>query len=463
MTEINENSSAIAASADERSLTLSLLAAFLSVLSCIMAVFWSVVEMLGGGQLLSQLPAAAALAAATADFALIHILLRNRRPLLLLLIIELLISAVTVCLLHYAYELSDTAKALELSAAWVTAVNVLIGIAILLALLFQLKWEIKPFREEALMLLLQTVLAMGIFMLWISGQLNAATEWTYVLFLDAALLVFARIMAKASGLGAQKSGHKNGFGMRGGLTAGIAAAFALLAAIAVFFTEPLGRALMYVYNKLEFILIGAAELLGRILTFLFSFNRIRSDESVSTSGGSGNMEEYVPTGEHNTDILRIIVTVIFAALILMLVLVLLKLLLQITVGTGIKAVRKRSSMIEQHGSFWEQLKALVKELRQRIHARFLLRRHSNSVAALIVYIEKRTRRSEKLHRRQGESLRSFLLRLADCTEETEEKLAAALRSFADKADSAYYGRNKQLLEDFEEGEKLRSLIKNFNL
>lgn len=463
MTDINENSSAIVASADERSLTLSLLAAFLSVLSCIMAVFWSVVELVGGGQLLSQLPAAAVLAAATADFALIHILLRNRRPLLLLLIIELLISAVTVGLLHYVYELSDTAKALGLGAGWVTAVDILIGTAVIIALLFQLKCEIKQFREETLMLLLQTVLAMGIFMLWISGQLNAATEWTYVLFLDAALLVFARIMAKASGLGAQRNGRKNGFGMRGGLTAGIAAAFALLAAIAVFFTEPLGRVLMYVYNKLEFILIGAAELLGRILTFLFSFNRIRSDESASTSGGSGNMEEYVPTGEHNTDILRIIVTVIFAALILMFVLVLLKLLLQITVGTGIKAARKRSSMIEQHGSLWEQLKALVKELRQRIHAHFLLRRHSNSVAALIVYIEKRTRRSEKLRRRQGESLRSFLLRLADCTEETEEKLAAVLRSFADKADSAYYGRNKQLLEDFEEGEKLRSLIKNFNL
>lgn len=463
MTDINENSSAIVASADERSLTLSLLAAFLSVLSCIMAVFWSVVEMVGGGQLLSQLPAAAVLAAATADFALIHILLRNRRPLLLLLIIELLISAVTVGLLHYVYELSDTAKALGLGAGWVTAVDILIGTAVIIALLFQLKCEIKQFREETLMLLLQTVLAMGIFMLWISGQLNAATEWTYVLFLDAALLVFARIMAKASGLGAQRNGRKKGFGMRGGLTAGIAAAFALLAAIAVFFTEPLGRVLMYVYNKLEFILIGAAELLGRILTFLFSFNRIRSDESASTSGGSGNMEEYVPTGEHNTDILRIIVTVIFAALILMFMLVLLKLLLQITVGTGIKAARKRSSMIEQHGSLWEQLKALVKELRQRIHAHFLLRRHSNSVAALIVYIEKRTRRSEKLRRRQGESLRSFLLRLADCTEETEEKLAAVLRSFADKADSAYYGRNKQLLEDFEEGEKLRSLIKNFNL
>lgn len=463
MTEINENSSAIAASADERSLTLSMLAAFLSLLSCIIAMFWSVVEMLGGGQLLSQLPAAAVLAAATADFALIHILLRNRRPLLLLLIIELLISAVTVWLLHYVYELSDTAKALGLGAGWVTAVDILIGTAIIISLIFQLRCEVKQFREETLMLFLETVLVMGIFMLWISGQLNAATEWTYVLFLDAALLVFARIMAKASGLGAQRSGHKNGFGMRGGLTAGIAAAFALLAAIAVFFTEPLGRAMMYVYNKLEVILRAAGNIFAKIILLITSSNRTQVDAPASTSGGSGNMEEYVPTGEHNTDIIRMIVTVIFAALILMFVLILLKLLLQITVGTGIKAVRKRSSMIEQHGSFWEQLKAFVKELRQRIHAHFLLRRHSNSVAALIVYIEKRTRRSEKLHRRQGESLRSFLLRLADCTGETEEKLATVLRSFADKADNAYYGRNKQLLEDFEEGEKLRTLIKNFNL
>jgi len=434
----------------------SLLMAALAQVTLVLGFSWSALALFGAGHLLTQVPPAAALGAAAASFACLQLLLRNRRPLLVLLAADVVLAALSVWSLCRIFGLEEAAAAAGLGAGWCTAVRVLLCGGILLALFSQLKWTAGKFDDGTMMLQLQILLLSGAMQIWMADQLELEPGWAAATFLMAAGLLAGQVAAKTSGLHGGTGGRKNGLSAFLGRSGPVAAALAfcgLAVGSAVAFAEPVGQAVSRGYDMAEGLITGIMMLVAKVLRFLFLRNRTRVDEDMSYSGstGTGDME-YVPVEEHNLDIFRILFHIICIALILIVVVALVRLLLQVTIGKGISLARKRSSRTVQDGTFREQIQAMVRELRQRFHAWSLLRRNPSSIAAMIVWLERETGRSEELRRRPGETLRVFLLRLADGS---EDAAASALRALADEADLACYSRDGRLMADFAGGGILR--------
>jgi len=440
----------------------AMLMAVLAQVTLVLGISWNGLALLGAGHLLAQVPPSAVLLAAAACFAFGLLVMRNRRPLLVLITADLLLTAGSVLGLGRIFSLKEAAAADGFGSSWAAAVSVIMGAGILLGLLFQLKWTAGRFADQTMVLQLQVLLVSGALQIWMADQLGLKADWAMPTFLMAAGLLAGLTAAKTSGLRSGGGGKGTGLAARTGPAAAVLIFCTLVAGGAAAFAEPVGQAVSRGYQMVEGILLAGVNLIGNIMKFLFLRNRVRLDAGTSASeSGSGEGMEYLPTEEHDMEFFRVIFHIICILLILFVVFSIIRLLLQVTVGRGISLARKRSSRIQQDGTLWEQLLAAVKELRQRIRARRLLAKHPSSVAALVVWLEERTRSSEALRRQSGETLRSFLLRLADFAENQDAEIlsgrqtAAALFSLADAADRACYSPDGGLLDDFEESGLVR--------
>lgn len=454
----------------------SLLVASLAQTVMLLACFWVIAVLFGAGHLLQQVPAAAVLAAAAGCFAASHLLLRNRRPLLFLLAADVLLAAGAALTLRKIFGLEGAA------GGWLTAITIFLAAGILLGLLCQLKWESGRFSDTVMTVQLQALFVIGMMQLWIADQMQCGRRWIVMTFLMAAGLLAGLVAAKVSGL---RSGSGHGLLTRSAPVAAALAFCGLVIGGAAAFAEPVGRAVSQAYNLAEGVLAAFMTLVAKVLSFLFMRNRVRLDQGASTADGTGTGDmEFVPTENGNGEFFRTLFHIVCIIAFIMIAVAAIRLLLQVTVGTSISLVRKRHSRVEQDGTLWERFQAFCKELQQRIHARKILRQHPSSVAAMIVWLEDRCSRSEELRRKPGETLRVFLLRLADwisgqneagglhspaenepasrseedsCCE--ERTLAAnALRNLADAADRACYSRQGDLLAEFAESGIIRAFF-----
>ena len=425
----------------------SMLMAVWAQITLVLGFSWSVMALLGAGHLLSQVPPAAVLASAAAGFALVQLLLRNRRPLLLLIGVDVAAAAAIVMGLCRIYGAESGAVKLVMSAA------------VLLGLLSQLKWTAGRFTDSALMVLIQVLLVSGLLQIWMADQLACRADWAVATFLMTAGLLVGITIFKLSGLRGIDAGKKSGLGILALPAAGAVAFCGLIAGAAAIFAEPAGKIISRGYNLAEAVLTALMNVIGNVIKFLFLRNRIRLDESaVSAVDGGGESLEYVPSVERDLDFFRILFHAVCILLLLILVAAVIRMLLQITIGKGIGLVRRHSSRIEQDGTFMERLKAAIRRMRQHIRARKILRRNPDSVAAMIVWLENRTNGSEELRRKTGETLRAFLLRLAAQTDGTDaagKSASDALHHLADAADRACYSKDGVLLADFAESGILR--------
>ena len=343
-------------------------------------------------------------------------------------------------------------------SVWMT---VGLGLILTLSQVSQLRWEAGRFRDQGMALQLQILILLSVCQIWLANQMGIEASQIPVMFFFCLLLLCALVISKISGIQAKK--ERKASLSRIGITAGVLVAGSTLAAGTAMAVEPVGNFFIGVYGHLRGILAAVVYGFGRIIQFFFTGSKVRLDEQAESSSSSG-METGDSTAggvEFDLDIFRLFFHIIMIGLAVVLFIGLLRLLLRLTVGSRIRRVAGTKGSGEEQLPLW---KTLLKEIRlwfDRTKAKMILRKHPDSIGALIVFLERRCRRNEALCRRPGETLRQFLNRLAVYEKEKEdeggkEALLSALERLADAADRACYGKNGNILDSFPESQMIRT-------
>lgn len=404
----------------------ALFAAAVGQLTAVMGTLWAVIALFGGTKgaaVFDQVPPVVLWAALAVCFAALHLLLRKPRPLLCLIAVCLVLAAAMAAVLGKAF-VTGADGADGVSGADGAYSDILAGVvvgcfgaALMITMLFQLRWETGRFKDSTLLVQMQILLLIGVCQIWLADQLEIETTWIFPSFGAAALVLCGALVSKTSGLKDEKTG-KGGPLRRGLLMGGAVAGCGLTAILAAGLAEPVGSAIASGYGAAKGILSWLLTGLGKILGFLFTRNKVRLDEAAQSGGDDGTAAagQMMAESGGDGDFFRTVFHIIILALLAFLAFVIVRALLRLAVGAGRRAVQKRGRTIEKDGTLRERIMDWIKNLKQTLRAKRILRRHPDSVAALLVELEARCRRDSDLMRRPGETARQFLTRLAEFTE-----------------------------------------------
>ncbi len=422
----------------------SLLAACLGRITLAEGFLWTVMALFGGQEQVALLQPGPVLAAGAAGFLLNHLLLRKDRSLLLMILLNLVLAAAGGWL----------------AGARSAAAGICAGIGLALGLFSLLYWEIRQFRDEAMMIQFQILLVAAVWELWFSGQLDVRSEWIPVTFLMAGANLGGITVSKISGLSSAADTGRRGLPGKVGLAAAVVLLCGLICGGALLLAEPVGAAVSSGYGAAEGVLRTVLMGFAAAVAFLFRGKKIRVDGSMTEAGnGAGEAGMFDAADGGGLDFFLILFYCAIGAVLIMLLVTLIRALVQITVGAARRTGRKRSAWEAADGTLRERIWAFFQEVKQLIHARKLLRQNPSSVAALLVFLEAKCVRNRQLRRQPGETVRSFLCRLADYAEGKQPGMREILLGLADRADMACYGRDGNLLLPCEESEAIRSFFR----
>ena len=433
----------------ERNNGSTLAAACLARLVITESIYWTGVGLFSGAAY-SELCPLWILLSAFCGMAVNHVLLRGRRNLLGMLVLNLFLAAAGALAAGWLCGMKP--QTAELAAAW--AAGTFLGLGC--CFFSQIGWLTGRFKENRLMVQLQILLVLLAWQLWFSGQMNLSSRWPAYTVAMCVLLAAASVRDKISGLRvADETGWQNG---RPAVLLVSSLLLASAAAGAFLLAQPVGLAVESSFDTAGAVFRTLLEIFVSVILFFYGGNRMQVDSSGTVSDAAGGLEILEQHSGGNADIFLFLFYGAVLALAGMLVWTFLQFLRRLAIGNIHRVSGQRNRRQKQNGSFLQQLRWMVQEIRQHWHARCVFRQNPSSIAALVVWLEARCSRQEVLCRKEGETLYQFLNRLADSVPEQEET-SAALRNLAIQADQACYGREKNLLAAFAEADKIREFAK----
>lgn len=309
-----------------------------------------------------------------------------------------------------------------------------------LTFFFLIRKEMKGLQDNTLIIQFQAMAAAAAWQIWIGGQLDLSLPWIPWTFAGMALLILAMLNSKTSGLRSSDTGS-------GKISA--LAVFLLLGTagvLAVFLAEPAGHAA----EKVILFFAGGAEIMLTGLVRLLQMlpkgkgGGAAADSSDMLQQMAGGEDGMGTTGGGAAQIILLLLVICMAGATVYGLIHLIRHLAGRRTGTPVKAMT---------GS----LKSVNLHIGRTLKGYWILLRHPDSIAALLVRLERQCARKRGLRRRQDETVREFLIRLAEQADASQQEGAEALRRLAEGADFACYGKEGRLLEFWEDSEIIRNL------
>ncbi len=357
------------------------LTASVGQVSLFMGGFWILAALFGGkaGAALFELtPPLLMWVAVVLSFIILRLLLRRDRSLLLVLAIEAALTGGMLWFIEAVYHVGNP------------LIHGLYGIGLIGVMLLQLRWQVKRLGDNTLVFQLQLLLLIALCQIWLAGELEIGSNWLGFIFGTVAVVLWGLLLSKSSGLRKAEDPDQSRPSGLGGMGLGLVAAAGCGTVLigAAVFTQPIGKAVAasydYVKGGFMWLMTGIAKVLG----FLFTRNQVRLDEgAASGTGESGaGAGELAAETAGDSNLFRTMFHVIVIGLVILLAVSLIRLLLNITVGAYQSAGNKRKRRLEQDGNLWERLAAAFGRMQQRVRSWWILRRHPDSIEALLVWL-----------------------------------------------------------------------------
>ena len=362
----------------ERHSIFSLFCAAIAQLALMAGLLWAgamiFVESIGS-EAFNGIPPYALLLAGLLCFFVTHLFLKKGGNAVLLLLLDGVLIAGAVWLINVFYQVGNT------------VLLIFCVISLVFSVLCQIKWEIGTFRDATMMMQLQVCFLIAGLQIWLGSQLQMYTVWTDAVFFSVFLLLCGLLASKLAGIQSEKEGGKVGVGKAGiyAIFAGGAALFIVLIGVVV---EPVGKFFIRFYQWIDGFLNMILTGIGRVLQFFFARNRVRLDESEAGTSDATTGDGAGGGGfDGDLDVFRIIFHGIILCLILLLIFGLLRLLFGMTLGAKRK-IRSKTGVAAGSVNLWERFLLFIREIMVRIRVGKVLRKNKESVAALLIYLEK---------------------------------------------------------------------------
>lgn len=309
-----------------------------------------------------------------------------------------------------------------------------------LTFFFLIRKGMKGLQDSTLTIQFQAMAAAAAWQIWIGGQLDLSLPWIPWTFAGMALLILAMINSKTSGLRSSDTGS-------GKISA--LAVFLLLGTagvLAVFLAEHAGHAaektILFFAGGAEIILTGMVRLLQMLPKGKGGGTAVDAPDILQQM--TGGEEGMGMTGGGAAQVILLLLIICMAGGAVFGLIHLIRHLAGRRTEVPVKAMTGSLKLVNLH-------------IGRSLKGYWVLLRHPNSIAALLVRLERQCARKRGLRRRRDETVREFLIRLADQTDASRTEGADALRRLAEGADFACYGKEGRLLEPWEDSETIRNL------
>ncbi len=376
------------------------------------------------------------------------LILKKERPVFVPVAVDILMAAVLYGGLNYFFY-GDSFR-----------ICFMMCLCIICGVLVQIYREMQGCGDETLIHMSQVLLGTAVIQLVAADYMGVRPGWAVWTGILAAACLSGALSVKHSGI--KKTEKNNTSAAEMISVAGAAGVLTVVSAAAVLTAGPLSRAVTWAFDGA---VNGVKAVLGAVysvLAWLSEKMKPKMAAGFEEGYGFGGQEEWEEPeyGEIDPEMAKVLFAVILVAVAAIGVWQLWQVLsarnrvMKPVKMTAAVKIRGKVDLLQYLVQLWTEFSIVVR-------GKILMARHPGSIAAILSKLEKAALLNPRTRRRSGETAREFILRLAQNAETAgNEEFCRLLVQFAEEADAAFYGREKNIFKEFTQHKKMLKTLKN---